>query len=669
MQSKYRMGMHPSDFLDTFLGSDAFENKSVPASCWSNEVKMLFRKVTQIERNRKGVEIKVTEDVIGTRLATATRLCINTSEFECVKVCKLCNQPKTKTNGITYVLSNRESCPPGHQFESKFAESITEIKTLDPYHAFDDSEEIFENSGSDSDFSKTQVLDQLAVHVAPPFTHQFRTHIFMALVRNDTARLIRWDRAGVIVTEAFFYTQELYLADFYCRFTHATDRARGHDTTIRRLPTTEPQAVQVRKKLILEETTPVFEIKVWNDPLVTSTGVLDDKDIRKTTETTVSTEVFSYYGSEPFINNTDSMFGCDTRIFKVWDPMEDRILILKDFWRNSFSSVLSEGNRHDSLHEKGVCNTARCLKAGDVDPSCPNQRTRTQNAPLSPSSDDARTSLRPRTHHRIIFEGACVEDTTVPFQNTKDLVRVLRDTLIAHTNAHEKAGLLHGDVSAGNILVTEDGRGLLNDWELSRQVSKPKQRSRIGNWQFISAALSGPLSHRPSHSLKDDLESFFHVLAWTSLKYTKHEMGYYELGGCLCGTYEVLQYCYETGKILGNKSKENQNRFLIERAKFPPGALRALLYDFEDTCAARYDPDPDQMDLEKAREISGDRTALPLSRRIAARDTALVTQTKRDHLEHGHWFINRCQEAIDFGDWPLSTQARVVNKYHRYYPE
>ncbi|THU88638.1 hypothetical protein K435DRAFT_613711, partial [Dendrothele bispora CBS 962.96] len=43
-----------------------------------------------------------------------------------------------------------------------------------------------------------------------------------------------------------------------------------------------------------------------------------------------------------------------------------------------------------------------------------------------------------------------------------------------------------------------------------------------GTWQFISAALLRP--DRPCHSLKDDLESFLHVLSWTALKYTKHTL-------------------------------------------------------------------------------------------------------------------------------------------------
>ena len=40
----------------------------------------------------------------------------------------------------------------------------------------------------------------------------------------------------------------------------------------------------------------------------------------------------------------------------------------------------------------------------------------------------------------------------------------------AMSEAHEKAGVMHGDISAGNIMIWFDGerfRGVLNDWDLA----------------------------------------------------------------------------------------------------------------------------------------------------------------------------------------------------------
>jgi RIO-like serine/threonine protein kinase len=55
---------------------------------------------------------------------------------------------------------------------------------------------------------------------------------------------------------------------------------------------------------------------------------------------------------------------------------------------------------------------------------------------------------------------------------------------IAHTAAYNKARILHQDISSENILITEEGTGILIDWDLSTKVkgqdadAKPKRHSR-----------------------------------------------------------------------------------------------------------------------------------------------------------------------------------------------
>ena len=54
--------------------------------------------------------------------------------------------------------------------------------------------------------------------------------------------------------------------------------------------------------------------------------------------------------------------------------------------------------------------------------------------------------------------------------------------LTAHISAYENAQILHRDVSAGNILITDDGSGILIDWDLSKVTpeveAKPRRHSR-----------------------------------------------------------------------------------------------------------------------------------------------------------------------------------------------
>ncbi|KAH9041874.1 hypothetical protein EDB83DRAFT_2228081, partial [Lactarius deliciosus] len=82
-----------------------------------------------------------------------------------------------------------------------------------------------------------------------------------------------------------------------------------------------------------------------------------------------------------------------------------------------------------------------------------------------------------------------------------------------HSEAYNKAWILHQDVSTGNIMITDEGTGILIDWDLSKKVednvnSMGRHHSCTGTWQFISIAhFLDPLSLL--HQVSDDLESFF----------------------------------------------------------------------------------------------------------------------------------------------------------------
>ena len=53
---------------------------------------------------------------------------------------------------------------------------------------------------------------------------------------------------------------------------------------------------------------------------------------------------------------------------------------------------------------------------------------------------------------------------------------------IAHTDAFLICGILHRDISAGNILLSLEGTGILNDWDMARKVKDiragPRQPGR-----------------------------------------------------------------------------------------------------------------------------------------------------------------------------------------------
>src|SRR5712691_7157759 len=67
---------------------------------------------------------------------------------------------------------------------------------------------------------------------------------------------------------------------------------------------------------------------------------------------------------------------------------------------------------------------------------------------------------------------------------------------VAHRDAYNKARILHRDVSAGNILITEKGSGILIDWDLSKKVKeyaepKPRLHSRTVRCRSDGLPFSG----------------------------------------------------------------------------------------------------------------------------------------------------------------------------------
>ncbi|KAG1893157.1 uncharacterized protein F5891DRAFT_896755, partial [Suillus fuscotomentosus] len=87
-----------------------------------------------------------------------------------------------------------------------------------------------------------------------------------------------------------------------------------------------------------------------------------------------------------------------------------------------------------------------------------------------------------------------------------------------HKDAFELAKVLHRDLGVGNIVIYK-GKGYLIDWDLAKLVNihGPRQTTRTGTWQFMSVYL---VEHKYAiYLVKDDLESSFYIVLWTTLKY------------------------------------------------------------------------------------------------------------------------------------------------------
>ncbi|KAI0295048.1 hypothetical protein B0F90DRAFT_1638675, partial [Multifurca ochricompacta] len=201
----------------------------------------------------------------------------------------------------------------------------------------------------------------------------------------------------------------------------------------------------------------------------------------------------------------------------AYDVATTNLVYLKDFWRTDLPGIQKEGDVYRELHDAQVPNIAKFGRAGDV--------PLTQDYVRRPGGEHdwcpGQPCVDPYVHYRLVLKTLGKPLNT--FKSTRQLCEVIRDAILAHSLAYERTQILHRDVSAGNILISEEGRGILIDWDLSKRVpkdvdEKARQHSRTGTWQFISIWRLLEPSFRP-HGISDDLESFFWVLVYQIAKF------------------------------------------------------------------------------------------------------------------------------------------------------
>ncbi|KAI9715652.1 MAG: hypothetical protein M1812_005804 [Candelaria pacifica] len=166
----------------------------------------------------------------------------------------------------------------------------------------------------------------------------------------------------------------------------------------------------------------------------------------------------------------------------------------------------SQSQSHNpSLSRKRSSSTAQIAPPASFKRSC--------------SSFESRHSGSP-THnrvHRLII----TQDPGKPIYKASSRVAII-NALIGAVSGHESllnAGILHRDISIGNIMLTEnEDDGFLIDLDLAIKTSNDRASgapSKTGTKIFMAI---GALLGEP-HSFMHDLESFFWVLFWICIHY------------------------------------------------------------------------------------------------------------------------------------------------------
>ncbi|TFY73829.1 hypothetical protein EWM64_g10183 [Hericium alpestre] len=241
------------------------------------------------------------------------------------------------------------------------------------------------------------IRGQMIAYAASHQTAQFRSFCFSVLLLKGEARLVRWDRAGAIVTEKFNYTNCAdNLVEFLWRF-----------------------EIQLASQRLPGGTR-------GNVHKVTVHDSKDDQD--------------HHFLVSSATDWTLAATGRSTRGWVALDLKTGQRAWLKDSWRIDMADMEKEVDIYRDLNKLRVRNVPIMLQGGDV----AGQSTVTGDYVNEPWCCGTHDILK-HQHCRLALDviGRKLQD----FKNSEELSSAVNDALIGHYDAYRLAKVLHRDVA------------------------------------------------------------------------------------------------------------------------------------------------------------------------------------------------------------------------------
>ncbi|KAI0753136.1 hypothetical protein C8Q80DRAFT_1095930, partial [Daedaleopsis nitida] len=409
-------------------------------------------------------------------------------------------------------------------------------------------------------------------HAGRIFARQHRTHAFTLVLAGDAAHLVHADREALFVTPAFPYKSEPEkLAAFFRRFARMSPAQRGADPTATVLGADDPR----RGYMLQVASTPLAGAE--DHARRCFKGTLDDRWPWHT----LVVDGREFLVAKPHIYMEDVLERPSRGYVALALPRArapgakadlPSLVWLKDTWRRIRDAEYEqEGGVLADLNRAGVRGVPTLVCHEDVlDHRINLSKTLDRVHPGRRRAINRSGAQIEYVHYRMV-----VREVGVPvdeFRDGKELVTVILDCIRAHRDACKLAGILHRDISPGNLLMVPIGLGaageivyvgFLTDWELAERLDRRTvpgfvyQARRRGTWEFLSLyAMNHP--ERPVLPA-DDLESILHVLlsfALSWLPHNLHDISAFDYAYFFCEEHagksaasELKQRCLTSGRL------------------------------------------------------------------------------------------------------------------------
>ncbi|KAJ6557268.1 hypothetical protein DFH09DRAFT_1037340 [Mycena vulgaris] len=377
----------------------------------------------------------------------------------------------------------------------------------------------------------------------------------VAVFAFDRARIFRFDRAGFRASSAFNWIEEnTIFPTFFWRLYNPTDSdiaMYGQDETVSTPSKAEKQQMYAAfcRNSAYKDLLPLLEATEHSLWIKAARSRVEEDGSRVS-------DVVTCFTIGPPLSTSDGLFSRATLVYRVILKEDAEkgiptIYALKDAWRQAcrrpeidFYDVIA---KHCEEHEIDMVEKGMAKCHGSLDLSvATKQLGHSPDLHITCSNSHKNAELE-RCHMRSLLTpvGAALNN----FQSTKILAKALQTAIEHHQIAYE-AGVLHRDVSEGNVLfkeVTEAGmdpRAFLVDWDYAEFTEEgldnfnrwfPERTEANVRYDNIEKSLKDMTGTFPflalermrqtvtvRHNAGHDLESFYWLLIWIILRHTAH---------------------------------------------------------------------------------------------------------------------------------------------------